>query len=86
MFTDVSLEYATHANATLLPRRALVTIDNSHSVFVVENGVVHKKMVETGFEQNDIVEVISGLNGDETVVTAGHQNLKDAAPVDIVNS
>lgn len=86
MFTDVALEYANHKDATLLPRRALVTIDNNHSVFVVENGVVHKKAVETGFEQNDIVEVISGLNGDETVVTAGHQNLKDAAPVDIVNS
>ncbi len=86
MFTDVSLEYATHANATLLPRRALVTIDNNHSVFVVDNGKVKKVDVSTGFENNDVVEITSGLNGDEEVVTAGHHNLKDSAPVEVVNS
>ena len=86
MFTDVSLEYATHANATLLPRRALVTIDNSHSVFVVDNGKVKKVDISTGFENNEVIEVINGLNGNEEVVTAGHQNLKDSAPVEVVNS
>ena len=86
MFTDVSLEYATHANATLLPRRALVTIDNNHSVFVVDNGKVKKVDISTGFENNEVIEVINGLNGNEEVVTAGHQNLKDSAPVEVVNS
>lgn len=86
MFTDVSLEYAHHAHATLLPRRALVTIDNQHSVFVVENGVAKKVNVTTGFEQGGVVEVTSGLSGSETVVTAGHQNLKDQAPIEVVNS
>ncbi|BFT30516.1 efflux RND transporter periplasmic adaptor subunit [Alteromonas sp. D210916BOD_24] len=85
MFTDVSLEYATHANATLLPRRALVTIDNNHSVFVVDNGKVKKVDVSTGFENNEEVEIISGLKGNEEVVTAGHHNLKDSAPVEVVN-
>jgi len=83
MFTDVSLEYAT---PTLLPRRALVTIDNSHSVFVVDNGKVKKVDISTGFENNEVIEVINGLNGNEEVVTAGHQNLKDSAPVEVVNS
>lgn len=86
MFTDVSLEYATHANATLLPRRALVTIDNNHSVFVVDNGKVKKVDISTGFENNEMIEVINGLTGSEEVVTAGHQNLKDSAPVEVVNS
>ncbi len=86
MFTDVSLEYATHANTTLVPRRALVTIDNTHSVFVVDDGVVKKVNVSTGFENNDVIEVTHGLTGNEQVVTAGHQNLKDNAPVEVVNS
>ncbi|GAB5391366.1 MAG: efflux RND transporter periplasmic adaptor subunit [Alteromonas macleodii] len=86
MFTDVSLEYATHANATLLPRRALVTIDNNHSVFVVDNGKVKKVDISTGFENNEVIEVTNGLSGNEEVVTAGHQNLKDSAPVEVVNS
>ncbi|GEA10783.1 efflux RND transporter periplasmic adaptor subunit [Alteromonas sp. KUL49] len=86
MFTDVALEYAQHSNATLLPRRALVTIDNQHSVFVVEDGVAKKVNISTGFEQNGLIEVMDGLNGNETVVTAGHQNLKDQAPIEVVNS
>lgn len=85
MFTDVALEYARHQNATLLPRRALVSMDDKHSVFVVRDGVAMKVEVHTGFEQDDVVEVLSGLNGNEFVVTAGHQNLKDNAPVNVVN-
>jgi len=32
-----------------------------------------------------MIEVLSGLQAEEKVVTAGHQNLKDQAPVDVVN-
>ncbi len=86
MFSDVALEYATHDNATLLPRRALVSIDNRTSVFVVRDGVATKVEIATGFEDGDMVEVVSGLDGDEQVVVVGHQNLKDQSPVDVVNS
>lgn len=85
MFTDVALEYARHESATLLPRRALITMDNQHSVFIINDNLAHKIDIVTGFEQGDMVEVLSGLNGNEKVVTAGHQNLKDKAPVDVVN-
>ncbi|WP_218309617.1 efflux RND transporter periplasmic adaptor subunit [Alteromonas antoniana] len=86
MFSEVSLHYATHENATLLPRKALVSIDNNVSVFVVDNGVAKKVDISTGFEQGDMVEVLHGLNGNENVVVTGHQNLKDASPVEVVNS
>ncbi|ALM90747.1 MULTISPECIES: efflux RND transporter periplasmic adaptor subunit [Alteromonas] len=85
MFTDVALEYALHNSATLLPRRALITMDNQHSVFVVKDNIATKVDIVTGFEQDEMIEVLSGLQGDEKVVTAGHQNLKDQAPVDVVN-
>lgn len=85
MFSEVAINYSTHNNATLLPRKALVSIDNTASVFVVDDGVAKKITVETGFEEGGVVEVLSGLNGNETVVTVGHQNLKDASPVEVVN-
>ncbi|NVK56188.1 MAG: efflux RND transporter periplasmic adaptor subunit [Alteromonadaceae bacterium] len=86
MFSEVSIDYATHSNATLIPRKALLTIDDRTSVFVVKDGVANKLDVTTGFENSDYVEITSGLNGSETVVTVGHHNLKDASPVDVVNS
>lgn len=86
MFSDVALEYATHSDATLLPRRALVSIDDRTSVFVVKDGIASKVDIATGFEDGDMVEVMNGLSGDERVVVVGHQNLKDQSPVDVVNS
>ena len=86
MFSEVSIDYDTHANATLLPRKALLTIDDQTSVFVVEEGVAKKLDVTTGFENGEFIEITNGLTGSETVVTVGHHNLKDASPVEIVNS
>ncbi len=84
MFAEVALEYDTHQNATLLPRKALLSIDNKDSVFVITDGIAKKVAVTTGFQNANFVEVISGLNGNETVVTAGHHNLKDQSPVEVI--
>nr|WP_252736200.1 efflux RND transporter periplasmic adaptor subunit [Aestuariibacter sp. A3R04] len=85
MFTEVALNYATRENTTLLPRQALVSIDNQSNVFVVREGKALKVPVTLGFEEGDMVEITSGLTGGETVVIVGHQNLKDQSPVDVVN-
>ncbi len=86
MFSEVAINYSTHENATLVPRKALLAIDNSTSVFVIDNGIAKKMDVTTGFEDAEYVEITSGLSGNETVVTVGHHNLKDASPVVIVKS
>lgn len=85
MFTEVALNYATRENTPLLPRQALVSIDNQSNVFVVREGKALKVPVTLGFEEGDLVEITNGLTGGETVVTVGHQNLKDQSPVDVVN-
>jgi membrane fusion protein (multidrug efflux system) len=86
MFSQVSLNYDTRDNATLLPRKALLAIDNDLTVFVVnEQGIAKKVAVQLGYQEGNYVEVIQGLNGDEKVVVTGHQNLKDNALVDVVN-
>lgn len=86
MFAQVALEYDTHQNATLLPRKALLSIDNADSVFVINDGVASKIKVTTGFQNADYVEIIEGLTGNEQVVTAGHHNLKDQSPIEVIAS
>ncbi|WP_166422834.1 efflux RND transporter periplasmic adaptor subunit [Paraglaciecola sp. 20A4] len=86
MFAHVSLNYDTHQLATLMPRKAMLSIDNSISVFVVRDGRAHKQPIRVGYQEGDYVEVLSGLTGKEYVVITGHQNLKDNAPVEIVNA
>jgi membrane fusion protein (multidrug efflux system) len=38
-----------------------------------------------GYQEGEVVEILSGLLGTEKVVVTGHQNLRDQAPVEIVN-
>lgn len=85
MFTQVNLNYDTRKNATLLPRKALLAIDDSNNVFVVHDGKAKKVAVKVGYQEGDFIEILEGLDGTEQVVITGHQNLKDNASVEIVN-
>jgi hypothetical protein len=85
MFAQVKLNYDTKQNVVLLPRKALLAIDDSINVFVVKNGIASKKAVTVGYQEGEVVEILSGLSGTEKVVITGHQNLRDQAPVEIVN-
>ena len=85
MFAQVKLNYDTKQNAILLPRKALLAIDDSVNVFVVKDGIASKKAVTVGYQEGEVVEILSGLSGTEKVVITGHQNLRDQAPVEIVN-
>ncbi|MCV2883925.1 efflux RND transporter periplasmic adaptor subunit [Aestuariibacter sp. AA17] len=85
MFAQVNLNYDTREQATLLPRRALLSIDNENNVFVIEEGKAKRVKVNIGYEEDGFVEILDGLKANQQVVITGHQNLKDQAPVDIVN-
>ena len=85
MFAQVELNYDTHQNATLLPRKALLTIDDKKNVFIIKDGTAQKVAVSVGFQEGEYVEILQGLLGDEQVVITGHHNLRDKAPVEIVN-
>lgn len=86
MFTQVNLNYDTRDNATLVPRKALLSLDNNVNVFVIdEQGIASKQTIITGYQEGNYVEVLEGLESDQKVVITGHQNLKDKALVNIVN-
>lgn len=85
MFSKVKLNYDTHENATLLPRKALLHIDDQINVFIVKDGVATKVPVKIGYQEGQFVEITEGLDGTEQVVITGHHNLKDQANVEVVN-
>ena len=85
MFAQVKLNYATHHDATLMPRKALLAIDGNMNVFVINDGKAQKISVAVGFQEEGYVEILSGLSGNEQVVITGHHNLRDQAPVEVVN-
>lgn len=86
MFAEVSIKYSTHQDVMLIPRKALISMDNKHTVYQVVDGKVSKKEVKIGFQEGSMVEIVAGLDAHSTVVTAGHNNLKDQANVQVIKT
>jgi RND family efflux transporter MFP subunit len=66
-----------------VPLAALMERGQLQSVFVVEDGVAHTRLVTTGRRSKDAVEVLSGLNAGEKVVLPVPVGLQDGARVEV---
>jgi len=71
------------ANATVIPSMAVIPDLRGQKTYVVRNGKAELILIETGARTDTSVEVISGLNPGDTVITAGIMSLKPGAPVKI---
>ena len=67
-----------------IPRSAFVGSVSSNQVYVVEKDIAVMKKVVAGRVFGDKVEILSGLNNGDVVVTSGQINLSDSTKVSIV--
>ncbi|MBV2128576.1 efflux RND transporter periplasmic adaptor subunit [Arsukibacterium indicum] len=87
MFAQVELKFDVKPDALLVPKRAVITADNQHSVFVVDaEDKVSRKEVHLGYSSDTTVEILDGVATGEKVVVAGHGALKDQSLVTIVTT
>ncbi len=63
--------------ALVAPQSAILPEDLEFIVFVRSGDHFEKRFVETGIQQNDMVEILSGLNEGEAVVSQGAYQLKN---------
>nr|WP_315034382.1 efflux RND transporter periplasmic adaptor subunit [uncultured Chryseobacterium sp.] len=71
-------------NMLTVPAEAFVNGVSSGQLFVVENGIAKMIKVTVGKIYGDKVQVLSGLNGGEQVVTSGQINLDNGSKVNII--
>lgn len=67
-----------------IPRSAFIGSVSSNQVYVVEKDIAVMKKVVAGRVFGDKVEILSGLNNGDVVVTSGQINLSDSTKVSIV--
>ncbi len=85
MFANASILVAEKQDTVIVPRDAVTQVGNQSSVYVVELGSVKQQTVVTGLSDGNRIEILSGLEPGETIVTAGQPNLTDGAKVEVVN-
>jgi len=82
-FARVALPGVGATSTISVPASAVIAFGQMEKVFVVENGTAHLRLVRTGERHDGQVEIISGLNGSEQVVSAGAASLSDGQPVQV---
>jgi RND family efflux transporter MFP subunit len=85
-FVTVAWSIPAKTSSLLIPREALVGSIKNANVYVIENNTAHQRTLTIGRDLNNVLEVLSGLNEGDNVVTTGQINLTDGAPVSILNN
>jgi HlyD family secretion protein len=85
MTVTVSIVNGTVKDARVVPAEAILSApDGTNSVMVIgPDQVAHAVMVKTGIRQDDEVQILSGLQAGQQVVTQGAYGLPDGAKVTI---
>ncbi|MDX1403341.1 MAG: efflux RND transporter periplasmic adaptor subunit [Woeseiaceae bacterium] len=81
MFGRFEIAYEKHLAALTVPLAALVREDNETVVYVVEDGSAIRRVIRTGIQSGEVVEVLDGLEDHEQVVVTGHASLRDGSRV-----
>ncbi|MDR1586635.1 MAG: efflux RND transporter periplasmic adaptor subunit [Treponema sp.] len=85
MFATLSLVTNTRAGVPVIPRGAVINTYGSWIVFTVdENNVARRQDVELGLENEELFEVLSGVEPGDRIVSQGQNFLSDGDPVRIV--
>lgn len=85
MYGMLTLDLDTHRDAVTLPSAA-ITVDKAGQsyVYVVENGVAHRKPVRTGVEDGGRVEIIEGLSAGERCILGVSGSVSDGIAVRVI--
>ena len=84
MFARTTIITKEKKNTLIIPRDALMKEGNLHFVFVVEDNQALKKVVTTGANQDDLVEIKGNLISGEAVIVMGKTRVRDGTLVRII--
>ncbi len=83
MFAEVDVVRSEAVNSLIVPKSA---VDSNNTVYVVEGETARAVQVETGMSDDNNIEIISGLQVGDEVVTAGAYLLSDGDKVRVVST
>ncbi len=80
-FASVELILRTYYEALSIPTEALLPMLGKQIVFLYKNGIAEPVEVETGIRTSELIQVVSGINANDTIITTGLLHLKKGMTV-----
>jgi len=81
MFIEVRLATAVRPGAVVIPEDAVIPLQGSTFVWVVDQGKATRRQVDLGVRTPGFVEARTGVESAEQVVVGGQERLAEGAPV-----
>jgi membrane fusion protein (multidrug efflux system) len=84
MFIRADIVKRTIPDAIVIPFYSVISRNNEHFVFIEENGMAKKRIVELGIMEKWMVEIKSGLNVGDRLIIEGHRSIENDQKIEVV--
>ena len=84
MFVKFDAIVAHKDSVIVIPKSIILAKRAGNTVFVVDKGAAFEKVITTGLENSDQVEVVEGLSVDDRLVVKGYETLRNRSKVKVV--
>ncbi len=84
MFVQAEIILDRRDSVIVIPKDVIVSNQRGKSVFIVQKGTAEQKQVTLGYEDQDKVEITSGLKTNDRLVVKGFETLRDRSKVKII--
>lgn len=85
LFANVTYILDVIPNALMIPSQSIIPEMNSHKIYTLKNGVVNENMVQIGLRTETRVQVTSGINPGDTIITTGILQIRQGMPVSVAS-
>lgn len=82
-FAKVELIFSTLEEALMVPTEAVIPELGGHKIYISRGGTVESKVVEVGIRTESQVQVVSGLQPNDTIITSGILQIRPGSKVDL---
>jgi RND family efflux transporter MFP subunit len=84
MFIKAAILSEKRDSTIVIPKETIISRQDSKVVFTIENGIATEKVITTGIENFNNVEVLSGLEINDRLVVSGFETLRNKSKVSVI--
>ncbi|HOI50589.1 MAG TPA: efflux transporter periplasmic adaptor subunit, partial [Prolixibacteraceae bacterium] len=84
MFVKADIVVASKDSAIVVPKNIILSSNRGKVIYIVEQSTARERRITTGIENQDQVEVLTGLKRNERLVTKGFETLRNDSKVKVI--
>jgi RND family efflux transporter MFP subunit len=85
MFVRCEIELQKKDSVVVVPKELVMKENNAQILYVAQRETAHRRVLKTGLESKESVEVIEGLKPGERLIIEGYETLSDRSKIKIIN-